>query len=114
VNFLDTLTTLTRIPGVRGAMVVSREDGLVVAESLMDSMDGAAVAALAASLTDRMRGVTAALGQPEGLLVHLGGSEGALLTAPAPGGLLLVAIAASDVNAGELRLGLLAAAAAVA
>jgi predicted regulator of Ras-like GTPase activity (Roadblock/LC7/MglB family) len=110
VSFTDTLDALTRIAGVRGALLVSREDGLVVAEALMDSLDGAAVAALAASLTQRICSMTAALGHPEGVLVHLTGSEGTLLVAPAPGGLLVVAIAAADVNAGELRLGLLAAA----
>jgi predicted regulator of Ras-like GTPase activity (Roadblock/LC7/MglB family) len=110
VNLAGTLGALTRIPGVRGAMVVSREDGLVVADALMDRVDGGAVAALAASLIDRMRGITGALGHPEGALVHLTGSEGALLAAPARGGLLLVALATSDVNAGELRLALLAAA----
>lgn len=110
MSLTGTLTALTRLAGVRGALVVSREDGLVVAEALMDSMDGAAVAALAASLMDRMRGMTAALGQPEAVLLHLTGSDGALLAAPAAGGLLIVAIAASDVNAGELRLGILAAA----
>ena len=104
------LATLTRLPGVRGALVVSREDGLVVVDAQMDSVDGGAVAALAASLADRMRGITDALGQPEGVLVHLTGTEGALLAAPARGGLLIVALATSDVNAGELRLGLLAAA----
>jgi predicted regulator of Ras-like GTPase activity (Roadblock/LC7/MglB family) len=102
--------TLTRIPGVRGALVVSREDGLVVAEALMDSVEGGAVAALAASLVERTRGITAALGQPEGLLLHLTGSEGALMAAPARAGLLIVALATGDVNAGELRLAMLAAA----
>jgi len=110
VNLSGTLAALTRIPGVRGALVVSREDGLVVAEALMDSVEGGAVAALAASLVERVRGLALALGQPEGVLVHLTGTEGALLAAPALGGLLIVALATSDVNAGELRLGLLAAA----
>lgn len=110
MNLAGTLATLTRIPGVRGALVVSREDGLVVAEALMDNVEGGAVAALAASLVERMRGITAALGHPEGVLLHLTGTEGALLAAPARGGLLIVALATSDVNAGEVRLGLLAAA----
>ena len=59
MSLRDLLDELTRIPGVRGALVVSREDGLVVADSLMESVDGKAVAALAASLTGRMAGAPA-------------------------------------------------------
>ena len=92
------------MPGVRGALIVSREDGLVVADALMEDVDGKAVAALAASLADRMAGVTRALGQPEPLVWQLEGSDGMLLAAPVPGGLLVVAVANSDVNVGELRL----------
>lgn len=105
-----TLATLTRIPGVRGALIVSRDDGLIVADALMEGINGAAVAALAASLVGRMRGLTTALGQPEPVLIYLAGSGGALLAAPGANGLLVVAVAAPDVNAGELRLGLLDAA----
>lgn len=106
----DVLVALTRIAGVRGVLVVSREDGLVVADALMEGVDGPAVAALAASLAGRMRGVTTALGQPEPVMMHLAGTSGSLLAAPGQGGLLIVAVAAPDVNAGELRLGLLDAA----
>lgn len=104
------LTDVTRIPGVRGALVVSRDDGLVVADALMEGVDGHAVAALAASLAARMRGVTAVLGQPEPVLLMLGATEGILLLAPGPSGLLLVAVAGPEVNVAELRLSLLAAA----
>jgi predicted regulator of Ras-like GTPase activity (Roadblock/LC7/MglB family) len=107
---VDVLAGLTRIAGVRGVLIVSGEDGLVVADALMEGVDGAAVAALAASLARRMRGVTAALGHPEPVMMHLAGTSGSLLAAPGQSGLLIVAVAAPDVNAGELRLGLLAAA----
>jgi len=107
MRFADLLAELTRIPGVRGALLVSREDGLVVADALMESVDGKAVAALAASLTGRMNGVTAALGHPEPVSWQLRGSDGMLLAAPAREGLLVVAVAAAEANAGELRLRLL-------
>lgn len=110
MSLSDALTDITRIPGVRGALVVSREDGLVVADALMEGVDGNAVAALAASLAARMRGVTTILGQPEPVLLVLGGTEGILLLAPGLSGLLLVAVAAAEVNVAELRLGVLAAA----
>lgn len=110
MNFPDLLGELTRIPGVRGALVVSREDGLVVADALMEHLDGRAVAALTASLAGRMAAVTDALGQPEPAIWQLQGSEGMLVAAPGSEGLLLVAVADSEVNAGELRLRLLSAA----
>lgn len=110
MSLSDALTDITRIPGVRGALVVSREDGLVVADALMEGVDGNAVAALAASLAARMRGVTTVLGQPEPVLLMLGGTEGILLLAPGLSGLLLVAVAGADVHVAELRLGVLAAA----
>lgn len=110
MSLSDTLAEITRIPGVRGALVVSRDDGLVVADALMEGVEGNAVAALAASLAGRMRGVTAALGQPEPVLLMLGGTDGMLLLAPGPSGLLLVAVAGAEVNQAELRLGVLAAA----
>ncbi|HEU5467291.1 MAG TPA: roadblock/LC7 domain-containing protein, partial [Gemmatimonadales bacterium] len=48
------LRGITSVRGVRGAMVVAGADGLVVAESLMEGIKGAAVAALAASLATRL------------------------------------------------------------
>ena len=50
----DALDRVTRVPGVRGALVVAAADGLVVAEQLMDGVDGQAVAALAGSLIGRL------------------------------------------------------------
>ena len=39
------LDFITRVRGVRGAMLVSAEDGIVVAEQLMEGIKGPAVAA---------------------------------------------------------------------
>jgi len=110
MSFTDLLAELTRLPGVRGALLVSREDGLVVSDALMEQVNGPAVAALAASLAGRMAGVTDVLGQPEPVLWQLQGSDGVLLAAPGGEGLLLVTVASPEVNAGELRLRLLRAA----
>ena len=41
------LREVTGIPGVRGALIVSADDGLVVAESAMESVATSDVAALA-------------------------------------------------------------------
>ena len=48
------LERVTRVPGVRGSLLISATDGLVVAERLMDGIDGRAIAALAASLIQRL------------------------------------------------------------
>jgi predicted regulator of Ras-like GTPase activity (Roadblock/LC7/MglB family) len=108
------LDAVTRVRGVRGAMLVVGEDGLVVAESLMEGIRGNAVAALAASLAKRFRRASeaAACGPPR--FLHLQATEGTLLAAPAPSGMLLVVVAEADVNVGLVRLEMLKAAEAIA
>lgn len=110
MSLAELLGELIPIAGVRGALIVSREDGLVVADALMEDVDGRAVGALAASLSERMAGVTRALGQPEPVAWQLQGSDGILLAASARDGLLVVAVADSEVNTAELRLRVLRAA----
>ncbi|HEX9893548.1 MAG TPA: roadblock/LC7 domain-containing protein [Gemmatimonadales bacterium] len=100
------LEGITRVPGVRGALVVSAEDGLVVAESSMGDVDGGAVAALAASLVVRLGRAVAALGHDAPRLVHLEAELGAVMATPAGSGLLLAAVADADANVGLLRLAL--------
>ncbi len=106
-TYATLLDSLTRLRGIRGAMVVAAEDGLVVAESLMGGVKGTALAAMAANLAARVdelagRGRT---GGPR--FLHLQGQEGALLVAPAPAELLLVAVVARDVPLGLIRLEML-------
>jgi predicted regulator of Ras-like GTPase activity (Roadblock/LC7/MglB family) len=110
MSLTELLSELIPLAGVRGALIVSGEDGVVVADALMENVDGRAVAALAASLAKRMVGVTRALGQPEPVAWQLQGSEGILLAASGRDGLLVVAVADSEVNAAELRLRVLSAA----
>jgi predicted regulator of Ras-like GTPase activity (Roadblock/LC7/MglB family) len=109
------LDLVTRVRGVRGAMLVSTEDGLVVAEQLMEGIKGGAVAALAASLAGRLRRAMEAAGTGTSVFWHLQGEQGALLVVPghASGGILVVAVAEPDVNIGLVRLELLRAAEAV-
>lgn len=104
------LEPVTRIAGVRGAMIVSGDDGLMVEEQLLEGVPSAAVAALAASLARRLARVLAAAAAGAPTFWHLQGDDGALLAVPAPGHLLVVAIAAPDVNIGLVRLELLRAA----
>lgn len=100
------LDGITRVPGVRGAMVVAADDGLVVAESSMGDVDGAAVAALAASLVARLGRALGRLGQGAPRVVHLEAEQGAIMAAPAGSGLLLAAVADANANVGLLRLAL--------
>ncbi len=98
------LDRLTGIAGVRGAMLASRDDGIVVAESIREDVESAALAALASSLARKLE--TAAMtarGGSAGFL-HLQATGGALLLAPAGAGLLLIVIADKGVNVGRARL----------
>ncbi|HSB54706.1 MAG TPA: roadblock/LC7 domain-containing protein [Gemmatimonadales bacterium] len=105
--YLGMLDSLTRLRGIRGAMVVSMEDGLVVAESLMAGIKGAPLAALSATLAGRVSELSGSAGCGGPRFLHLHGAEGALLVAPAHDDLLLVAVAGRDVPLGLLRLEML-------
>lgn len=113
LRFRRALDTITRVPGVRGAMLVAGDDGLVVAESLMEGVRGHAIAALAASLAKRMRRAMDGAGAGLPHFLHLQGSEGTLIVVPAPDGVLVVTVADPSVNVGLARLEMLRAAEAV-
>jgi predicted regulator of Ras-like GTPase activity (Roadblock/LC7/MglB family) len=108
------LDLITRVRGVRGAMLVSADDGLVIAEQLMEGIKGGAVAALAASLAGRLRRAMEAAGTGTSVFWHLQAEQGALLVVPGAdsggdggGGILVVAVTEPDVNIGLVRLELL-------
>src|SRR5438046_508514 len=69
-GYARSLDLVTRVRGVRGAMIVSSDDGLVVAEHLMEGIKGSAVAALAASLANRLRRAMAAAGVGASVFWH--------------------------------------------
>jgi predicted regulator of Ras-like GTPase activity (Roadblock/LC7/MglB family) len=98
------LDRITRVRGVRGAMVVSAEDGLVVADALMEGIRGNAVAALAGSLAARLGRAAVAAGAGQQRFVHLTAEGGTLLLLPAADGLLVVAVTDPEVNVGLARL----------
>jgi len=110
----QTLDLVIRVRGVRGAMLVSADDGLVVAEQLMEGIKGSAVAALAASLAGRLRRAMEAAGIGASVFWHLQADQGTLLVVPAASGMLVVAVAEPDVNIGLVRLELLRAGEAIA
>jgi len=98
------LEAVTRVRGVRGAMVVSTEEGLIVAEASMEGVDGPAVAALTAGVVVRLGRAIEAAGRMMPAFVHLQAERGALLAVPAAGDLLVVAVTDADVNVGLVRL----------
>lgn len=104
------LDNITNVRGVRGALLVSSEDGLIVAESLMESVRGNAVAALAASVVTRFIKASAAAGVGQPQFLHLHAVQGAVFTVPAGEGVLVVAVTDPEVNVGLVRLEMLRAA----
>ena len=100
------LDGITRVSGVRGAgcRVWPRTGWWWPV--LHGDVDGAAVAALAASLAMRLGRVTGAIGSAPPRLVLLDAELGGLMAAPAGEGLLLVAVTDAAANVGLLRLAL--------
>lgn len=112
--FRQALDNVTRVRGVRGAMLVGGDDGLIVAESLMEGVRGNAVAALAASVAKRFRRAMEAATSGVPHFLQLQGEEGTLIVVPAPDGILVVAVGEPDMNAGLVRLEMLRAAETIA
>jgi predicted regulator of Ras-like GTPase activity (Roadblock/LC7/MglB family) len=101
------LQKVSQVPGVRGSLLISGSDGLVVAEHLMDGIDGRAIAALAASLVQRLDRATNRAGMRAPTFVHLRCTQGSVLAAPGRSDLVLVAIAGVDANLGLARVQML-------
>jgi predicted regulator of Ras-like GTPase activity (Roadblock/LC7/MglB family) len=113
-RFVAALERVCRVRGVRGAVLVHAADGLVVAEAMLDEVEGRALAALAAGLVTRLARTAADAGLAAPAFVHLRGDDGALLAVPAEGGLLVVALADAEANVGLARLEMVDAAGRVA
>jgi predicted regulator of Ras-like GTPase activity (Roadblock/LC7/MglB family) len=101
------LDRITRVRGVQGAMLVAATDGLLIADAAMEGIRTTAAAALSAALIGRLGRATTAAGSGGPSFVHLEADRGALLAVPAGDDMLLVTIAAPDVNVGLARLEML-------
>lgn len=108
------LDRISRVRGVRGSMYVAADDGIVVAHLLMETVNGKAVAALAASLARKVEGAAAATGAGRVRFLQMDAADGTLLIAPAPRDLLVVTLADPRVNVGLCRLEMMRAAEAAA
>jgi len=98
------LDRVTRVPGIRGALVIAATDGLVVAEQLMDGVDGPAAAALTGSLVGRLVRTADGAAMRPPTFIHLRGEDGSVLAALGPEDLVLVAVVGPDANLGLARL----------
>lgn len=100
--FKGTLDSVMKMPGIRGALVVAVHDGLVVDGRVHVDVQGAAVAALAASLYRR---ACQATGDSDdvGRFVELEAEQGRIMIAGA-GELALMAVVEKRANAGQARL----------
>ena len=101
--YAESVNRLSRITGVRGAMIVETEAGLPVIAELTEGVDGGAVAALAASLYRRTARAsqTAEFGNPT--TMQLEAESGHVVVADA-GELLVVVIAERAAQLGLVRL----------
>jgi len=109
-GFRRALDSITRVRGVHGAMLVAGDDGFVIAEALMEGVNGKAVAALASSLSKRMRHSMEACKAGPPHFVHLQATDGTLVMVPAPDGVLVVTVGDARMNVGLVRLEMLRAA----
>jgi predicted regulator of Ras-like GTPase activity (Roadblock/LC7/MglB family) len=100
----QSLDKITRVRGVRGALLVTGDDGLIVADAVMDSVRGDAVAALGANLATRMAKTCECSGVGSLQFVHLQSVQGTLLVMPLAEEVVLVVIGDKDINVGLVRL----------
>lgn len=98
------LREITGIMGVRGALIVSADDGLVVAESAMDGLETTDVAAFAAALISRAQRTAHAMRCAPPTRVHVSAESGTLFAVAGAEPLWLVAVADTSVELGRLRL----------
>jgi len=97
------LDRLSRVRGVMGSMYVAADDGLAVAQLLMEGVNGKVLAAFAASLARKVSGAAAATGAGHVKFVQMQAEGGTLLVGL--GGELVVAVVAdAGVNVGLARL----------
>lgn len=113
-EFTGLVERLGRIPGVRGAFVVSTEDGLVVDGRFNVDVRAPAVAALAAQLFTRAARSVSEAGFGAVRFLQLDAEKGKMMMAGSgtavAGGLILVAVADRRANPGRTRLEVLRAA----
>jgi predicted regulator of Ras-like GTPase activity (Roadblock/LC7/MglB family) len=100
----DMLRDVTTVHGVRGALVISADDGLVVHQAAVEGLDTSDVAALASALVRRSESLAHALSDDAVRLCTLSAERGTVIAARGEGGLWVVAVSEPDADLGRLRL----------
>jgi predicted regulator of Ras-like GTPase activity (Roadblock/LC7/MglB family) len=103
-RWTEILADVTKVAGVRGAVVVSAEDGLVVHEAAMEGLATADVAALATAVTRHAERISATLADGPVRLCTLAATTGMVVAVQGAAGLWLVAVTDLDAELGRLRL----------
>lgn len=98
------LDRISRLRGVRGSMFVAADDGLPVAQLVMEDVNQKALAAFAGSLTRKVGGAAAAIGAGRVRFVEMQAERGTLLVAVGARDLLMAVVADQQVNVGLARL----------
>jgi predicted regulator of Ras-like GTPase activity (Roadblock/LC7/MglB family) len=101
--YSEAVERLSRVAGVRGAMLVDAEAGLPVTAELAEGVSGTAVSALAASLFRRTAQASGSAGFGKLVTMQLEADEGHVIAVDA-GELIIVVIAARDAQLGLVRL----------
>ena len=107
-KFDSIVARLQRQQGVMGVMLVGVEDGMVIAGDAGHGRDSDTAAALAASLFRRTRTAAADAGVGNAHFVRLEADRGHVC-ATALEDIVIVAVAATGINLGRLRLEMLGA-----
>ena len=103
----NALDNVTRLHGVRGVLVVSGDDGMIVADALMEGVRGNVIAALAACLALRLGQAAKKSGVGSPHFLQLQAREGTLVVVPGPAGVIVVVIGDRELNVGLARLEML-------
>jgi predicted regulator of Ras-like GTPase activity (Roadblock/LC7/MglB family) len=107
-EFETIVASLQRHQGVMGVMLVSMEDGMVIAGDAGEGRDSDTAAALAASLFRRTKAASTDAGLGDSKFVRLEAERGHLCAA-AKGDIAIVAVTGNGINLGRLRLDMLGA-----
>ena len=102
-NFENVLDRLSRVAGVRGAMIVDAQAGVPIVEEMAEGVAGGAVAAMAASLVKRSAKAATAAKFGGLRAIQLEAAGGHLIIAN-HGDLIAVAVTKPDAQLGLVRV----------
>jgi uncharacterized protein len=101
--FASAVDRMSRVAGVRGALIVEKESGVQVLAELTEGVNGTAVAALAGSLFRRAGHATETTGLGVLTILQLDADDGHVVAVDA-GELVLVVVAERGAQLGMVRV----------